>query len=61
MITLNNITLQRDRKILLQDIKLAFFDQQKIGVVGKNGCDKTSLFLTLLGNRGGKSGHKTVI
>jgi len=49
MITLNDITLHRGRKILLEDIKLAFFDQQKIGIIGKNGCGKTSLFLMLLG------------
>lgn len=49
MITLNDITLQRGSKILLKNVSIAFYDAQKIGIIGKNGCGKTSLFLLLLG------------
>lgn len=49
MIVLNNVTLQRGSKILLENTSIAFFAAQKIGIIGKNGCGKTSLFLLLLG------------
>jgi len=49
MITLNNVTLQRGDKLLFENVTQTFFNKQKIGVVGKNGCGKTSLFALLLG------------
>jgi len=49
MITLNNVTLQRGSKLLLKNASIAFYNTQKVGIVGKNGCGKTSLFLLLLG------------
>lgn len=49
MITLNNVTLQRGNKELFHEASMVFYDRQKIGVVGKNGCGKTSLFLLLQG------------
>lgn len=49
MITLNSMTLQRGVKTLLKDVSLSFHDGQKVGIVGKNGCGKTSLFLLFLG------------
>jgi ATP-binding cassette, subfamily F, member 3 len=57
MITLTNITLQRGIKILLQDVSIAFFANQKIGIIGKNGCGKTSLFLLLLGTLEASAGE----
>lgn len=47
MISISSITLQRGNKVLLQDASLSCYAQQKIGVVGKNGCGKTSLFALL--------------
>lgn len=49
LITFNNLKLQRDAKLLFADANASFYDKQKIGVVGKNGCGKTSLFLLLQG------------
>ncbi len=49
MINLNNITLQRGTKVLLSEANVTIFAKQKIGVIGKNGCGKSSLFAMLLG------------
>jgi len=60
MIILNNITIQRGSKILLQDVSLGFYAKQKIGIVGKNGSGKTSLFLLLLGELQQNSGEVSI-
>ena len=49
MITLRNLTLARGGKLLLEGIDLTLHAGQKIGVVGSNGCGKSSLFALLLG------------
>jgi ATP-binding cassette, subfamily F, member 3 len=49
MITLSDISLQRGSKILFKNVSIVFYDSQKVGIIGKNGCGKTSLFLLLLG------------
>lgn len=49
MITLNGLELLRGHKLLFSNVNVSFYDKQKIGVVGKNGCGKTSLFLLLQG------------
>jgi len=50
MITLRNLTLARGGKVLLESIDLTLHAGQKIGVVGPNGCGKSSLFALLLGD-----------
>ena len=50
MITLRNLTLARGGKLLLEGIDLTLHAGQKIGVVGPNGCGKSSLFALLLGD-----------
>lgn len=47
MITLKNIRLQRQQKLLLDSVNLSLFPKQKIGVIGPNGCGKSSLFSLL--------------
>ncbi|MCK4607923.1 MAG: ATP-binding cassette domain-containing protein [Gammaproteobacteria bacterium] len=47
MITLSKVELLRGAKLLFSDANVSFYDRQKIGVVGKNGSGKTSLFLLL--------------
>jgi ATP-binding cassette subfamily F protein 3 len=47
MITLNNVSLARGTKPLFSNVSLSFYHKQKIGIVGKNGSGKTSLFLLL--------------
>jgi len=49
MITLRKLTLARGSKLLLQGIDLTLHASQKIGLVGANGCGKSSLFALLLG------------
>jgi len=48
MITLDNLTLQRGTKLLFANVSVTIFAQQKIGIVGMNGCGKSSLFALLL-------------
>lgn len=50
MITLQNITLRRSHKLLLEDVNLTLFARQKIGLIGENGCGKTSFFAMLEGD-----------
>lgn len=47
MITLNNISLNRGVKTLLENTSLTIYAGQKIGLVGRNGCGKSSLFAAL--------------
>ncbi len=49
MITLRQITLSRGNKVLLERASVSLQSQQKIGLVGHNGCGKSSLFSLLLG------------
>lgn len=49
MITLRQITLSRGTKILLEQASVSLHEKQKIGLVGQNGCGKSSLFSLLLG------------
>jgi ATP-binding cassette, subfamily F, member 3 len=48
MIIFKSVTLQRGRKILFEQATASIFAKQKIGIVGINGCGKSSLFLLLL-------------
>ena len=48
MISFQNLTLQRGQKILFQAVNLAFYANQKIGLTGRNGCGKSSLFSLIL-------------
>lgn len=49
MLTLRQITLSRGNKILLERASVNLYEKQKIGLIGHNGCGKTSLFNLLLG------------
>lgn len=49
MLTLNQVTLSRGNKILLEKASVALHEKQKIGLVGHNGCGKSSLFSLILG------------
>lgn len=44
MIQLKNITLRRGNKVVLQEAQLTVHPGQRVGVVGKNGVGKSSLF-----------------
>jgi ATP-binding cassette subfamily F protein 3 len=49
MITLKNITLRRGTKVVLQDASVTLNPGEKVGLVGRNGAGKSSLFALLTG------------
>lgn len=49
MLTLRQITLSRGTKVLLDKVNVSLYEKQKIGLVGHNGCGKSTLFDLLLG------------
>ncbi|HLR77545.1 MAG TPA: ATP-binding cassette domain-containing protein [Burkholderiaceae bacterium] len=49
MIRGNNLTLRRGTKILLQDAEFTINPGERVGIVGKNGAGKSSLFALLQG------------
>ena len=50
MITLRNITLRRGTKVVLQNASVTLQPGEKVGLIGRNGAGKSSLF-SLLTNR----------
>ncbi len=50
MITLKNIVLRRGAKVLLDSTSVTLNPSEKVGLVGRNGAGKSSLFALLNGN-----------
>ena len=50
MITLKNVTLRRSAKVLLDGASVTINPGEKVGLVGRNGAGKSSLFALLNGN-----------
>eukprot|EP01030_Chromulinospumella_sphaerica_P035139 gene35139-biopygen30669 len=50
MITLKNVTLRRSAKVLLEGASVTLNPGEKVGLVGRNGAGKSSLFALLNGN-----------
>ena len=57
MISLNQITLSRGNKVLLKQANLNLYEKQKVGLIGHNGCGKSTLFNFILGNMPADSGE----
>ncbi len=57
MITLNQIELLRGGRPLLKDANATIHGGQKVGLVGKNGCGKSTLFALFKGELGIDSGQ----
>ena len=49
MITLRNITLRRGVKVVLQGAGVVLQPGEKVGLIGRNGAGKSSLFSLLAG------------
>src|SRR5689334_2832913 len=49
MISFKNFALRRGERLLLSEVDLALHAGWRVGVVGRNGCGKSSLFATILG------------
>jgi ATP-binding cassette, subfamily F, member 3 len=49
MLALTNISLRRGRKVLIENASFQVHAGQRMGVIGANGCGKSSLFAMLLG------------
>ena len=47
MLRITNLTLRRGHKVLLEQASLTVFPGHKLGLVGSNGCGKSSLFSLL--------------
>jgi ATP-binding cassette subfamily F protein 3 len=50
MIQLQNVSVQRGTKILLEAADLTIYPGQKVGLIGANGSGKSTLFQLLLGS-----------
>ncbi len=49
MLALTNISLRRGRKVLIEGASFQIHAGQRMGVIGANGCGKSSLFAMLMG------------
>ena len=52
MITLRNVTLRRGVKVVLDSATVTLNPGEKVGLVGRNGAGKSSLFAMLAGRLG---------
>lgn len=57
MLTLRQITLSRGNKVLLDKASVNLYEKQKIGLIGHNGCGKSTLFDFLLRKLSADSGE----
>ena len=60
MITLKNLTLRRGAKVVLRDANVSLNPGEKVGLVGRNGEGKSSLFALLAGRLHADSGDAFV-
>src|SRR5690606_11605350 len=56
MIRLTDFALRRGGRLLLSEVNLTLHPGWRVGVIGRNGCGKSSLFAALLGHLDGDSG-----
>ncbi len=56
MIAFRNFALRRGERLLLSQVDLALHAGWRVGVIGRNGCGKSSLFATILGEHDADQG-----
>lgn len=57
MLSIQQVTLRMGARILLQDANFTIYERQRVGLVGANGCGKTTLFRLLLGELSADKGE----
>ena len=60
MITISNLRLQRGQKVLLESANARIDIGQRVGIIGRNGTGKSSLFALLRGELHADSGDATI-
>ncbi|MBU2984035.1 ATP-binding cassette domain-containing protein [Saccharophagus degradans] len=60
MIKLENVSLQRGTKFLLEEASLTIHPGQKWGIIGSNGCGKSTLFQMLTGKLAEDAGSLSI-
>ena len=56
MLAFRNFALRRGERLLLSQVDLALHAGWRVGVIGRNGCGKSSLFATILGEHDADQG-----
>jgi ATP-binding cassette subfamily F protein 3 len=59
MLTLVNVRLRRGPRVLLEEASVGIFRGEKIGIVGKNGCGKSTLMALIRGEISPEAGDYT--
>ena len=49
MIALQDITIMRGTKVLIEGASATILQGQKVGIIGRNGCGKSTLFAAIQG------------
>ena len=57
MISLQDISIRLGSQLLLDEVDLTVYSGQKIGIIGRNGTGKTSLFKLLMGELSADTGE----
>ncbi|MCI7025078.1 MAG: ATP-binding cassette domain-containing protein [Succinatimonas sp.] len=60
MIQLSDVTIMRGSKYLLENASASIFPGQKVGIIGRNGCGKSTLFAAIKGEIAPELGSLTV-
>ena len=56
MLSFSSLAVRRGTRLLMQDVSLTIYRGEKVGIVGANGCGKSSLLALILGELQADSG-----